>query len=82
MAAALKKGGSSLKRQKGNDRHFVIIRLFGNLITLPTDVSTSCNLSECSTALLFIYLLGIFTYLKLYFADAIHNFKRVTIIHI
>ena len=55
MAAALKKGGSSLKRQKCNDRHFVIIRLFGNLITLPTDVSTSCNLSECSTALLFIY---------------------------
>ena len=42
---ALKRGGS--KRQKCNDRHFVIVRLFRNLITLPTDVSKSCNLSEC-----------------------------------
>ena len=30
-------GGS--KRQKSNERHFVIIHLFRNLITLPTDVS-------------------------------------------
>ena len=30
-----------------NDRHFVIIRLFRNLNTLPTDVSKSCNPSEC-----------------------------------
>ena len=29
------------------DRHFVIICLFQNLITLPTDVSKNCNLSEC-----------------------------------
>ena len=26
------------------------------------------------------YLIGIFTHLKLYLADAIHNFKRVKII--
>ena len=45
MATALKKGGS--KRQTCNDRHFVIIRLCRNLITLPTDVSKSCILSEC-----------------------------------
>ena len=40
-----KTGGS--KRQKCNDRLFVIIRLFQNLITLPAGVSKSCNLSEC-----------------------------------
>ena len=31
----------------GSNRHFVIIHLFQNLITLPTDVFKSCNLSEC-----------------------------------
>ena len=45
MATTLKTSGS--ERQNCNDRHFVIIRLFRNLITLPTDVSKSCNLSEC-----------------------------------
>ena len=40
-----KTGGS--KRQKCNDRHFLIIRFFRNQITLLTDVSKSCNLSEC-----------------------------------
>ena len=35
------------KRQKCNDGHFAIIRFFQNLITSPTDVFKSCNLSEC-----------------------------------
>ena len=37
-------GGS--KRLKCNDQYFVIIR-FRNMIKLPTDVSKSCDLSEC-----------------------------------
>ena len=41
-----KNAGVSKTRQC-NDRYFVIIRLSQNLITLPTDVSKSCNLSEC-----------------------------------
>ena len=45
MSSPLKNGRS--KRQKCNDRHFVINCLYRNLITLPTGVSKSCNLSEC-----------------------------------
>ena len=36
-----------LKEKNCNDRDFVITRLFQNLITLPSNVSKSCNLSEC-----------------------------------
>ena len=42
MVRALKNGGSN--KQKCNDRHFVIIRLFRDLIMLPTDVSKNCNI--------------------------------------
>ena len=42
MLTALKIGGSN--KQKCNDRHFLIIRLFRALVTLPTDVSKSCNI--------------------------------------
>ena len=40
-----KMGG--FKRQKCNDRHFVIIRLFRNMITFTAYLSKSFNLSEC-----------------------------------
>ena len=43
---ALKNGWIS-KTKMYNDRHFVIIRLFRNLITLPTDVSKNYNLLKC-----------------------------------